>query len=289
LDRYARARSRAVENLSQLRLYPTGEDLTYLRASIDACGQYLVFRNYYTNGACKLAKANFCKAHLLCPLCAIRRGAKTLKAYLQRYESILRENPRLRLYLLTVTVKNGPDLAERHDHLKKAISAVLARRRKALSSYGDRHKTEWAKVHGLVGSYEVTNRGNGWHPHVHCLVLAEERLDAQLMKDEWQRITGDSKVLRIDPVRHPEDPARDFLEVFKYALKFSDLSPAQTIHAYMTLRGKHLLFSAGLFRGVEVPQDLLDDLPDDLPYIELFYEFEEGSYNLRKTHEYHPE
>ena len=36
----------------------------------------------------KLHAAQFCKAHLLCPLCAIRRGAKALAAYLERWEAI---------------------------------------------------------------------------------------------------------------------------------------------------------------------------------------------------------
>ena len=232
LDRYAVARGRALENLAHLRELQTAEDLTRLCASIQECGEYLAFRNFYTKDQVILSAANFCKAHLLCPLCAIRRGAKSLRAYLDRYTAIMNEHPALRLFLVTVTVKNGPDLAERHAHLKKAVAAVLTRRRLAYS--GNRIKTEWTKAFGIVGSYEVTNRGQGWHPHAHMLVLADSRMDAQAMKDEWLRITGDSHVLRIDPARHADDPARDFLEVFKYAVKFSDLTPRKT-----SKRSKH--------------------------------------------------
>lgn len=288
LDRLAVAKGRALENLAYLRAYQGPEDFTYLVPRIHECGVYLAFRNYFTLDRVLLSGgANFCRAHLLCPFCAVRRGAKALKAYLERYQAVMRANPHLRLYLVTLTVKNGPDLAERHDHLKTAVKAILGRRRSALA--GRRVNTEWAKVRAIVGSYEVTNKGKGWHPHVHMLVLVDKRLDAQAMKDEWLRITGDSHVLRIDTPRHPDDPARDFLEVFKYAVKFSDLSPAQNFEAFLQLRGKRLLFSVGLFRNVEIPEDLTDDLPaEDVPYIEMLYQYLEGAYHLEKTREYTP-
>lgn len=287
LDRYAQARARALVNLSHLRELQTGEDLTRIQAAMAECGGYLVFRHYHTADRVNLAGANFCKVALLCPLCAVRRGAKSLKAFLERYQVIMAAHPALKLSLVTVTVKNGPDLAERHAHLKKAVSAVLARRRKALA--GGRVDTEWSKAVAIVGSYEVTNRGNGFHPHVHMLVLHHDRLDAQAMKEEWLRVTGDSHVLRIDPARHPDDPARDFLEVFKYAVKFSDLTPAQNVEAWQTLRGKRLLFSVGLFRGVEIPDELTDECPDDLPYIEMFYRYLCGAYHLEKSHAHNPD
>ena len=287
LERLAVAKGRALENLAYLMAYQGPEDFKRLRASMQQCGLYLAFRNYYTLGRVLLAGANFCHAHLLCPFCAVRRGAKALKSYLERYLAIMRAFPHLKLYLVTMTVKNGPDLAERHNHLKNSLKAVFARRRAALA--GRRVNTEWAKVRGIVGSYEVTNKGNGYHAHVHMLVLADERLDAQAMKDEWFRITGDSHVLRIDVPHHPDDPARDFLEVFKYAVKFSDLSPAQNFEAFLQLRGKRLLFSVGLFRNVEIPEDLTDDLPpEDVPYIEMLYQYLEGAYHLEKTREYKP-
>ncbi|MFG4936873.1 hypothetical protein ACF0DY_32410, partial [Pseudomonas aeruginosa] len=68
----------------------------------------------------RLHAASFCKQHLICPLCAIRRGAKSLAAYLARYEVIRAQHPHLSPYLVTFTVKNGPDLAERFEHLHKS-------------------------------------------------------------------------------------------------------------------------------------------------------------------------
>lgn len=66
------------------------------------------------------------------------------------------------------------------------------------------------------------------------------------------------------------------MEVFKYAVKFSDQPVADTWHAFQTLKGKRLLGSAGCFRGVEVPEELTDEPLDDLPYVELFYRYLHG-------------
>ncbi|HIE54732.1 MAG TPA: hypothetical protein EYP90_06065 [Chromatiaceae bacterium] len=288
LDRYGKAKSRAIQNVAYLR--ETGKALgsdslplryyCQLAASIDRCGSYLNFHHYYTAGKVRLVGADFCKKHLLCPLCAVRRGAKSLKAYLDKFEYLRQQDKALRLSLVTLTVKNGPDLGERMHHLKNGVSVLLKRRNHAIR--GRRVVTEWAKLKGVVGSYEVTNRGKGWHPHVHMIALHNQYLEYGAMIEEWRRITGDSYILHVDPARHPDDPARDFLEVFKYAVKFSDLSPAHNVEAFLTLKGKRLLFSAGAFRGVQVPEELTDEALDDLPYAELFYRYVSGGYHLER-------
>lgn len=72
-----------------------------------------------------------------------------------------------------------------------------------------------------------------------------------------------------------------FLEVFKYALKFSDMALADNFHAFQTLQKKRLVDSFGNLRGVEVPDDLTDDDIDDEPYMLLLYKFVKGSgYNF---------
>lgn len=310
LKRYAFARERALINLSQIDLFTslhvnkshvisplTGEQVTCLplpfirklesiRPRLAQCGDYLSFKQYYTVGKVRLTAANFCMVHLLCPLCAIRRGSKTLEAYVKRFEIIKAEKPTLKLSMLTLTVKNGDDLGERFAHLKKSLKKFMEWRRKTLDGKAGYH-SEFAKIAGLVGSIEITKDGaldgsaSGWHPHAHIMVLHEERFDYVALKGEWLKITGDSHVLNVTPAKHPNDPAQDFLEVFKYALKFSDLTPAQNLEAFQVMNGKNLLFSAGLFRGVEIPESMLDEDLDDLPYIELLYRYLPGSgYNL---------
>lgn len=293
LKRYAIARNRALINLAHIdevlhvqHSKYAGGPLATIRPKIAACGEYLAFKQYYTVGKIRLTAANFCKCHLLCPLCAIRRGAKTLKAYLDRYQIIIQQNPGLKLSLITLTVKNGDDLNERFNHLKKSLQKLLEWRRKTRDGKAGYH-SEFGKIAGLVGSYETTKDGaldgskSGWHPHAHMLVLHYQDFDYQSLQSEWLKITSDSHVLNVARAQHPNDPAQDFLEVFKYAVKFSDLTPNDNIEAFNVFRSRRLLFSAGLFWGVDVPEGLTDEALDNLPYVELFYQYLSGSgYNL---------
>jgi hypothetical protein len=304
LKRYAFARDRALINLSELdkfvtnKLNPqiinsplTGEQITVeqsqpfirklenIRPRLAQCGDYLVFKNYYTAGKVRLTAANFCMVHLLCPLCAIRRGSKSLEAYIQRFGIIKASYPTLKLSMLTLTVKNGDDLKDRFNHLKKSLSVMMERRRKTLLGARGWH-SEFAKIAGLVGSIEITKDGGqgeiketGWHPHAHIMILHYGWLEYVNLQAEWLKITGDSHVLNVTPAQHPDNPAQDFLEVFKYALKFSELTPVENLQAYQVINDSKLLFSAGLFRGVVIPESQLDEELDDLPYIELFYEY----------------
>jgi hypothetical protein len=101
------------------------------------------------------------------------------------------------------------------------------------------------------------------------------------LSQAWHNITGDSFMVDVRPVDQ-DDPATGFVEVFKYAVKFSEQSHADTLHAFMTLKGKRLIASAGAFRGVPEPVDLLDDSQalEGLPYVTLFYRYLPTGYAL---------
>jgi hypothetical protein len=70
--------------------------------------------------------------------------------------------------------------------------------------------------------------------------------------------------------------------VFKYSLKFQELSFADNWHAAQQLHGRRLIRSFGALFGVKIPEDLADDPLDeqDLPYVELFYRYQDGAYEL---------
>lgn len=258
------------------------ESLTNLSADVLYCANYLVFNNYYTIDQIKLAKITTCKKHMLCPVCARIRAAKQVQRYIQRLEILRTAKPAIKLALLTLTVKNGDDLDERFSHLKNAW-LVLQRRRRQYFNKG-RGFNELCKVSGAVFSYEVTNTGKGWHPHLHAVVILDEKIDQSTLSAEWLGITGDSFVTDIRMIKG--DPVEGFLEVFKYALKFSELSLADNLEAYLTLKGKRMQGSFGDFHGVVVPETMTDELLDDLPYLELFYRYHDRrGYNLESTNE----
>ena len=277
IARYGQAHSRTIAMLEHLRGAPDFE-AEKTAASLATCGNYLHFREYFTVGKVRLHNATFCKQHLVCPLCAIRRGAKALGAYLARWEVIQQERPELRPYLVTLTVKNGDDLEERQNHLTRSLRRLLDRRRNFNAGSRGHPWTELCKAQGAVYTLELTNKGNGWHPHCHMIVLGASQIDQQALSAEWFDITGDSMVVDVRPI--VGDPSEGFMEVFKYAVKFSDLSLEDNWQAARILKGKRLLNSFGLFRGVQVPESLLDEPLDGLPYFDRFYRFFGGHYQL---------
>lgn len=256
------------------------EEILYkLGGEVISCANYLVFNNYYTVGEIRLSKMMTCKKHMLCPVCARIRAAKQVSRYLERLDIIKKEKP-VRLALLTLTVKNGDDLQERFQHLQKSWKKYQKKRRDWVKK--GTGFNELCKVNGSVFSYEITKKDNGWHPHIHAIVNLDEWINQDKLIEEWRSITGDSYICDIRRIK--DDPAKGFLEVFKYALKFSELELEDNLKAYETLRGRRLQGSFGSFHGVKVPEKMTDDLLDDLPYLELFYHYskQKGVYDLKE-------
>lgn len=264
--RYSKARRRALD-MADFIAHNTEGVKEHSRLS--RCGNYLVFRHYYTRDIVRLHAAEFCKQHLLCPLCAIRRGAKLMKAYLERWEYIRAGETALKPFLVTFTVKNGPDLDERMGHLRRSLQKLHKRRT------GTRQRSECRKAEAGVWSYEVTNRGKGWHPHAHAIWLCATPPDQAALRAEWEGITGDSFMVDVRPIAG--DPVEGFCEVFKYALKFSELSPLHNWEAYKVLHGCRLIAAFGGFYGLDVPDQYLDEpLPEDLPFVDLLFRYVTG-------------
>lgn len=288
LDRYSKAHRRSVAmsdyamKMASNSASKQGKDATMkLSQRLKSCGEYLLFRDYYTVGKVRLHAAQFCKKHLLCPLCAIRRGAKMLKAYMDKVRVILAERPHLKAYLVTLTVKNGPDLLERYTHLQRSVHKLHKTRT------GKRQYSEACKAEAAVWSYEFKLGANSGehHPHMHAVWLCGEAPDKYKLSEQWKAITGDSYIVDVTPFYDQEDIVSGFLEVFKYAVKFSDLPLDQNWHAHQVLAGKRLIASFGAFRGIEVPEDLTDEPLDELPYIEHLYRyFAEAGYSRVAEH-----
>lgn len=322
VERYSTAKANQYKILNYLRDESSNHPASRvekLKESLGGCGNYLVFHQY-SNQAIRLGKASFCKKHFLCQLCAIRRGCKQVESYVKKLDCLLLDNPILKPFLLTLTVKNGESLKERYEHLSSSMKRLMQKRRDYLKKGTP---SEFGKSLGGVYSYEFTKSKHGWHPHVHMVVLLgpDELIDFPFaskppkisaedwkslspaqkaieknkriswgnsakgsgLSGEWKKITGDSGIVDIRPIEG--DVALGFVEVFKYALKFSELSSKDNIDAYFELMNSsgsmpRFTGSFGLLWGVKVPDSLLDETLDDLPYLELFYKYGKGGYSL---------
>ena len=277
---------------------PKREDYAKLKNEVLGCANYLVFNNYYTVDEVKLAKAHTCKKHLLCPFCAARRASKLVEKNVERFTQVTQENPHLIPVMITLTVKNGSDLEERFNHLRDSFKKLQKRRRDWLSV--GRGHNEFCKIQGAAFSYEIAhNHEKGWHPHIHMVALLDNYIDVHKLSSEWEEITGDSYIVDVRKLKKKDHSTENtaiadaMLEVFKYAVKFADLSLERQFEAYETLKSLRLIGSFGLLHGVQLPDTLLDDLTEfeNLPFLEMYYRFNgrKGAYDCTKVKSVSPE
>lgn len=277
LRRYGTAKARNHEMAG----YLVQQDRRNLADRLYGCGNYLRFRHYLAHQQTRLIESRSCDVSLLCPLCAIRRGARTLRRYLERCQVIA---PAHDFYLVTLTVKNGDDLAERYGHLLAAWKRIVKRAAKGYGAFAD--------ASGAFCSIEFTKSDKGWHPHMHMLWAMPKGTpslrwgEGSQLSLDWLAATGDSYIVHAARIvgdgcdlAEPgapgvADPLVSALcEVLKYAVKFGDLSLADNLHAFEVLRGKRLTRSYGCFFGLEVPDEALDDDVLDGPYMDWLFRY----------------
>ena len=124
-------------------------------------------------------------------------ASRAIQRYVERIDQVLQENRKLKPVLITLTVKNGSDLAERSEHLMKSFRTLLERRRDYEKK--GRGFNEFCKVQGAMYSYENTfnEKTVEWHPHIHMFALVDQWIDQQEFSEYWHSITGDSMVVDV--------------------------------------------------------------------------------------------
>lgn len=262
LEQLARAKRYQNELIEFLQWMDKG-----LACKIRGCASWLHLRDYYMQDEVRVVNANFCKNRLLCGACARRWCLKAIMKYKDKIEVIQKEKPDLIPAMVTITVKNGPDLVERVNHIKTSWKRIQQRRRNHKNNPTKWKPVEWNKVEGSLRALEVTNKGKGWHPHFHVFTLLSEEIDQAKLSEEWKNTTKDSFV--VDVRRCKNGIIAGLCEVIKYTTKFSELDPLQLWEVYDTLKGRQALSPAGILRGVDVGDINHDDLDPQGPFIDM--------------------
>ena len=150
---------------------------------LKGCGQFLLFRNYYTIDQIKLEKFHVCGQHLLCPMCAGIRAARSMNRYLKRIEELMRLNPRLKPVLITLTVKNGESLNERYNHLTSSFRTLLSRYRDyRKKGRGSINSAKLMAVSIQPNTPTIKPLANGIRTYIfsHCLLIG-------LIRKNWRK------------------------------------------------------------------------------------------------------
>lgn len=232
-----------------------------IRGRLRDCGGYMMFREWLDTGIVSLRAATFCNRTRLCPGCAHWSAVRTVVKWVPKFENLLCRGDLVPL-LVTFTIRDGDDLAERLTVLRSGLSAVGKRVREARRGNS---KSAFSGVVGAVARIEVKRGKNSgqWHPHAHALVLRERLRMFPLsdMQAEWRSLVGRGNLnVRlaysarsmiesgvVDQVRLHADLA----EVIKYTMKFGEMSPADVVEAWQVIHGKRMAFSLGACYGMK--------------------------------------
>jgi len=281
LERYRKAKRRAMHMANYiLKNYSQVNFLKTEALRVKSCGSYLVFKQLLKSGSMSLKSANFCEKSTLCPFCAIRRASKLLANFEKKSEFLLSEHPSLKAYMVTLTVKNQPSLSKAYNQLTGSLKKMRKDRQHHLKN-PKRKFIEFVKAKAGVYSIEFKRGKNSqaWHPNAHMIWFCSSKPDKYQLSEEWKKYTKDSYIVDVRPVKRNDDK-NPYLEVFKYALKFSELSLEDNFEAYRFLKGKRLVGTFGLLRGIKLDEEVaIEELED---YIELFYRYVKGRYVLTK-------
>lgn len=252
------ARERGIREREGLKERLLREGATDLAMKLDKCGEPLRLVCCHCGGRKQVAIA--CKRRW-CPSCAWLVQWDRLSRF-----KVAADCMQWPLFV-TLTVENSED-PECIRELRACWSKM--RRRKLIAD----------KVKGGVSTIEVTNTGNGWHPHLHILCDCEW-LAVHTPKPRW----GDSEAVKKQKYMHAADelgriwahvtkqeiaivkairkPPGDVLRyAMKYAVKGSDLieSPDPIAPLIRVMSRSRMVSAFGSLHG-NIPSDPEDERP----------------------------
>ena len=251
--------------------------------AIEDCGSWLEFRHYKQHDKTKLHHANFCKKDKLCPACAVRRTARQV----QKVERIITKTPALKKkhwYYIVLPVKHDKSMSYEEVSSKLRTAKNTLRQQIKDSKRGKGRYAFMSRFDGLFYSHEVTYGKNGWNCHLNLLCCSDAPVHGLKPKgktfvhddliNDWHSITGDSYIVSINPIDKTSEKGLmgGLLEVFKYALKFQALQPAQLLEVYEKSKNMRFYGAMGSLYGIKLDVDLEEEaLSGD--YIEFIFRY----------------
>jgi hypothetical protein len=197
----------------------------------------------------------------LCPDCARRKSRKRVNNYLPVMTAFVKQNRVTPVHLVLTQTHRKETRKQSVKRLRSAFVNLIRR--------------DFWKEHfkGGTWSIEFTKDEDGLHhTHVHIIGFRNKFFDIDLLRAAWFSVTGDSFILRLDPIT---ELSKGLVEAFKYVCKPLDTNDftAEDLRDFLKLRNTHLFGSFGEFRTFKsnyVPSD--DDkvsLPDYSKYGDL--------------------
>lgn len=204
-------------------------ELNSIATSISQCGDFSIMYECTQCGTREWKGFSRCK-NKFCICCNAVKSLMWLAKTFKKFEEYLEQGKYI--VLLTLTIRDRPNLSEALDILNKAWRYFYNRDREIASTFH-------FKFIGGVKSLEIkTGSGSGmWHPHLHCLLIKDRySYDKQFLDNAWaacveraggaidERITDIRSIYMRDEngvkVFDREALAKGIIEAIKYVSKF---------------------------------------------------------------------
>ena len=219
---------------------------------ITECCNLVKFRRYLETWDVQLVSSNFCKYDRICIACATKRAMRMIKKFKSWIESHDLYDKQRYYIVLTISHKESDELED----LMKRLQLYKTRLSKAYrNSKREKQKTKsfFAQFDWMVISIEIAHKWKSWwHPHINILACSDNDIPIESiyqrwttnpeLLEEWKKITDwTSYIHNIRKINVSWDKSfsRSWIwEVFKYAIKFSDLTVEQLAQV-MVAQHKH--------------------------------------------------
>jgi hypothetical protein len=230
---------------------------------IKECCNVVSFRRYLETGDVKLTSSTFCKYDRICIACATKRAMRMIKKFSLGVDQYKLWNKNRYYIVLTIQHNQNDTLEELLAKLMK-YKEQLARNYRNWKRNTQRNKSFFSQFDGMVTSVEIAHRWkNWWHPHINILACTDNEIQIDNRFVRWatnDQLLNERKQITwwsyIHNIRKINVTTKHFSrsgvgEVFKYAIKFSDLTVeqlsevmiAQDLHQY------RFFATYGIFRG----------------------------------------
>jgi len=163
-----------------------------------------------------------------CYICSYKKMLVWLKVSVPVIE--VYQARKKKIILLTLTLKNQPDVRAMMDKLNSSFKLLL--KRKIFT--------------GLIGgilSREVAGRKGKWHVHAHGIVIADDYIDQANLSLIWRQITGNSYIVGLSLIRGK----KGIIEAMKYPFKFNDFDD-DSLGEILRLKGRRMRSTFGQIR-----------------------------------------
>jgi len=171
----------------------------------------------------------------VCPICSKKRHRRFHNKYIHDIETWSNA------FHVIITLKNMPHIYNKNF---KELSEFWKLLRQKIERYCDKHNLHYPFIRG-IRVYEVTEKGRGYHLHMHILYEGFE-VNKYILSKMWKDITKTSYIVKVKPVNSTVEAKKCMNYLGAYLSKGISMdSGKKIVDMYLAMRNVKLVSTFG--------------------------------------------